>query len=307
MNVFLFPGQGSQQIGMGADLFQTDASFRQLVELASECVGTDLQRICLRGPERELVRTEYLQPLLVAVSLGYYGRLIQIGVRPDLVLGHSLGEITALAAAGVLSPETALRVAARRGAIMGAAAAQNPGGMLAVLSPRREQVLEAVSGLRRGERVFLANDNAPNQLLLSGEADALAETSRSLSAARLGPCKKLPVSGPWHSPLMLAAQKEFGAWLEPIRFERPLVPIVMNVSALAESNPNTIRDLVVRNLTEPVQWRISLETVKALSPKMLFEIGPGRVLSGLARANGFGPEVQVCSIKSLSSLPDSRV
>ena len=175
MNVFLFPGQGSQEIGMAADLFKADAPFRELVRRASERTGSDLEKICLRGPERELTRTKNLQPLLVCVSLGYLRHLTEKGIQPDRVLGHSLGEISALAAAGIVSFETAVDIAAKRGEFMDAAAARVAGGMTAVISTKREAVLQLLAQKFSNAQLVLANDNAPNQIIISGEIAALEQ------------------------------------------------------------------------------------------------------------------------------------
>jgi [acyl-carrier-protein] S-malonyltransferase len=287
---------------MAEELFQCDAAFCRLVQLASECAGADLRKLCLRGPERELVKTEFLQPLLVAVSLGYYRRLLGRGLEPDIVLGHSLGEITALAAAGVLTDDEAVQVAARRGQLMSAAAALSPGGMLAVLSPRSARVLARLSGLRQTGQVSLANDNALGQLVFSGASAGLAAAAEMLAQAKLGPCKRLPVSGPWHSHLMAQASEPFAAWLAGLAFKKPRIPVLMNTSATAEVEPETIRRLVVRNLTEPVQWRSCMERLKEMRIQELFEVGPGRVLSGLARANGLGDNIPVFNINNQRGL-----
>lgn len=296
MKAFLFPGQGSQEVGMGADLFRSDAAFRDLVDLASECAGANLRAICLRGPERELVKTSNLQPLLVAVSLGYWGKLRRCGLEPDVVLGHSLGEISALAAAGVLSPEQAVRVAAKRGGLMAQTAEALAGGMIAILSPARQQVLEILTDLIKQGSVFVANDNSPDQLLVSGTLAGLEAAICLISTARLGSCRKLPVSGPWHTPFMSDAQKQFALWLHGVSFQAARVPLLMNVSARLERDAETIRQSIARSLTEPVQWRASMQHLRALRPEALFEVGPGRVLSGLARANGFGDQTRVINV-----------
>jgi len=287
---------------MAEELFQGDAAFCRLVQLGSEWAGADLRKLCLRGPERDLVKTEFLQPLLVAVSLGYCRRLLGRGLEPDIVLGHSLGEITALAAAGVLTDDEAVQVAARRGQLMGAAAALSPGGMWAVLSPQRERVLTLLSGLLQTGQVSVANDNAPGQLVFSGTSAGLAAAAERLSQAKLGPCKRLAVSGPWHSPLMAQGSERFAAWLAGMTFKTPRIPVLMNASATAEVEPETIRRLVVRNLTEPVQWRSCMERLKEMRVQELFEVGPGRVLSGLARANGLRDDVQIFNINNQRGL-----
>jgi [acyl-carrier-protein] S-malonyltransferase len=299
MNVFLFPGQGSQEIGMAADLFKGDSFFRELVGRVSERTGVDLERICLRGPERELVRTKHLQPLMVCVSLGYLRHLTTGGVKPGMVLGHSLGEITALAAAGVVSFNTAVDIAAQRGGFMDAAAARLQGGMVAVISPDRDAILRFLTEATAPGKVVLANDNAPNQIVLSGEQELLDQAIKFITQAKLGQCRRLPVAGPWHSPAMMLAQREFEVWLGQIDFHAPQVPLLFNVTAAAETDPAKIRQLVARNLVQPVRWRSCMEQLRAAGATTLFEIGPGRVLSGLARANGIGNETGVCNINSL--------
>ena len=298
MNVFLFPGQGSQEIGMAADLFKADARFRDLVRRASERTGSDLEKICLRGPERELTRTKNLQPLLVCVSLGYLRHLTEKGIQPDKVLGHSLGEISALAAAGIVSFEIAVDIAAKRGEFMDAAAARVAGGMTAVISTKREAVLQLLAQNISGSRIVLANDNAPNQIIISGEIAALEEFTSLVAAEKLGQCRRLAVAGPWHSPLMAQAQQEFSTWLNAIEFHPPTVPLIFNVTAATETDPQKIRQLVVRNLIEPVCWRTAMDSLRGAEKPALFEIGPGRVLSGLARANGLGDDVKIFNINN---------
>ena len=299
MNIFLFPGQGSQEIGMAADLFKADSAFRNLVQRASERTGSDLGKICLRGPERELMRTKNLQPLLVCVSLGYLRHLTDKGIQPDKVLGHSLGEISALAAAGIVNFETAVDIAAKRGELMEATAARVSGGMTAVISTERKTVLHLLAQKFPNAQIVLANDNAPNQLVFSGEIAALEEFAALVASEKLGQCRRLAVAGPWHSPLMAQAQREFSSWLETIEFHPPKVPLVFNVTAATETDPPRIRRLIARNLVEPVCWRTAMDSLRGAEKPALFEVGPGRVLSGLARANGFGGETRICNINNL--------
>jgi [acyl-carrier-protein] S-malonyltransferase len=299
MNAFLFPGQGSQEIGMASDLFKSDALFRELVRRASERTGTDLERICLRGPDRELMRTKNLQPLLVCVSLGYLRHLRAGGVQPDVVLGHSLGEITALAASGSVTFEAAVDIAARRGELMDAAAARVKGGMVAVISTHREAICQLLDGLISDGRLVLANDNAPNQFVLSGELAALEKAAHFISQGKLGKCRRLPVAGPWHSPFMIDAQRELETWLCSIAFCAPRVPMLFNVSATVETSPQKIREWVARNLSAPVLWRSCMEQLRESKVTALYEIGPGRVLLGLARANGFGDAIPACPVNNL--------
>ena len=284
---------------MAADLFKSDTAFRELVRRASERAGTDLEKICLRGPERELTRTKNLQPLLVCVSLGYLRHLTDKGIRSDKVLGHSLGEISALAAAGIVSFETAVDIAAKRGKLMDAAAARVQGGMVAVISTEREAVLQLLAQKFPGAQLVLANDNTPNQIVLSGEIAALEQFAVLVAAEKIGQCRRLAVAGPWHSPLMAQARQEFSSWLDTIEFHAPKVPLIFNVTAQTETDPQKIRQLVARNLIEPVRWRTAMDSLRGAERLALFEVGPGRVLSGLARANGLGDEVKIFNINNL--------
>ena len=299
MNVFLFPGQGSQEIGMAADLFKADAAFRGLVQRASERTGADLERICLRGPERELIRTKHLQPLLTCVSLGYFGQLTSKGIHPSQVLGHSLGEIAALASAGSFGLETAVDLAAKRGELMEAAAARNPGGMIAVNSQERETILEWLAQHFSPAQIVLANDNAPGQFVLSGDLAALERAAQWITTGKLGHCRRLAVAGPWHSPLMEPAREAFAAWLETVAFHPPRVPVIFNVTGAIETSPEQIRQLVARNLVEPVRWRTALERLRNGAFDSWYEVGPGRVLAGLGRANGFGDETRIFPVNNL--------
>lgn len=299
MNAFLFAGQGSQEVGMGADLFRSDPDFRALVDHASKAVGEDLERLCLRGPEGRLARSRALQPLMVCVSLGYLRHLTAQGIRPDVVLGHSLGELSALAAAGIVSFEQAVSLAAHRGRLMEAAAATVAGGMMAVMTPERERVLEWLAASAPGDRVVLANDNAPDQIVLSGTLEALEQCASAIAREKLGTCRRLAVAGPWHGPFLQEARRHFATFLEAVPFRGPVVPMLFNLTAESEADPARIRILVTRILTQPVRWRDCMTQLKRLGARELFEIGPGRVLGGLARANGFAEETRVWTINNL--------
>jgi [acyl-carrier-protein] S-malonyltransferase len=299
MNVFLFPGQGSQEVGMGADLFKSDPAFCELVALAGELVGEDLKAICLRGPEKKLVQTRLLQPLLVAVSLGYLRRLEERGVQPDLALGHSLGEIAALAAAGVVTPPDAVRIAAKRGELMDQAAARVDGAMLAVTLEDRSKLLDWLASAPSGCAVTLANDNAPTQVVLSGERSAIAACAEFIAREKLGRCRLLAVSGPWHSPFMAEAAAAFDTWLRQIPMNPPRVPLLLNATAARADSVAEIRSQISRVLAAPVRWTGCMTALRAMNPRSMFEIGPGRVLAGLSRANGFADTTRILHVNNL--------
>jgi [acyl-carrier-protein] S-malonyltransferase len=299
MKVFLFPGQGSQEAGMGTDLFKSDPAFRELAALAGELVGEDLEAICLRGPEKKLARTRLLQPLLVAISLGYLRRLRERGAQPDLVLGHSLGEITALAAAGVVTPPDAVRIAARRGELMDEAAARVDGAMLAVTLQDRSRLMDWLASGQSANQVTLANDNAATQVVLSGERSCLAACAGFIAVEKLGRCRLLAVSGPWHSPFMAEAAARFDTWLRQIPMQPPRLPMLLNVTAGRAETAGNIRSQISSALARPVRWTECMTALRAMNPRWLFEVGPGHVLAGLARANGFGDSTRILRVSTL--------
>ncbi len=296
--VFLFPGQGSHAVGMGADLLRSDEWVRNQIRQVSAEIGEDLERICLKGPERTLMRAAVVQPLLTIIGLGYARKLADAGLTPDLVAGHSLGEIPALAVAGALSPEQAVRVAARRGSFMDQAAARAPGGMAAVFLALAE-VESLIGQVGMADCIFVANDNAPAQVVVSGAAEPLAEFLHLIQAVRPGCCKPLRVSGPWHTPLLEAARAQFQDWLAAIPFAHPRIPLIANATARPEPDPDRLREYAATQLTYPVHWRETMAELRARHARALLEIGPGRVLAGLARLNGFGNETIVRGIDSL--------
>ena len=298
VRAFLFPGQGSQAVGMAADLFREDERFRALIAHAETMVDRDLRTLCLRGPERLLAQTNLLQPLLVAVSLGYHRRLVDRGITPDVVAGHSLGEITALAAAGVVTDETAVTLAAWRGELMFEASVDLDGGMLAVVTDRREEFLSWFATAAPRE-VVVANDNAPGQLVLSGRRQSLEELARRISAEGLGRHRLLDVAGSWHGPWMAQSREHFGSRVGQIPFARPRIPILLNATGQPSIDPEEIRDRVVESIAAPVRWREAMERLRGMEVSSIFEVGPGRVLSGLARQNGFPAATWIFPVGSL--------
>jgi [acyl-carrier-protein] S-malonyltransferase len=296
---FLFPGQGSQELGMGRDLFKNDEYFRHLIDIACDFTGEDLEKLCLKGPERRFIKAQYLQPLLSANSLGYLRHVLENGIKPDVVLGHSLGEITALGAAGVVSDEKTMIMAAKRGRLMDEAAGRCNGTMMAVLFTPLETVEKILLDINKPDFISLANDNAPNQIVLSGDCDILDDFARRIESEKLGKCRKIVVSGPWHSPFIKSAQEAFEVWAEPISFKEPHTDLVLNSTRKPEKDPAEIKKRVTYQLIRPVFWRESMETCKAIGVDTFLEIGPGRVLSGLIRVNGYLRSTPVYSVNNL--------
>ena len=287
---------------MGADLFERSEFFRTLVGIGAEMLGVDLRHICLRGPQRELMRASRAQALLSALSLGYWRELTERGVKPDVVLGHSLGEISSLAAAGVVSPEDAVRIATYRGQLMDQVAERVAGGMMAALFVPLAAVHEVMESLHAPARIVLANDNAADQVVLSGDNDILERFAATVTERQLGKCKRIDVAGPWHSPYMTEARHAFEAWVERVEFKAPTVPLVLNALAREETHPLAIRHLITYQLTSPVYWRESMNRLREMGVTMMVEVGPGRVLSGLARVNGFRKDTLLLNANNMTGV-----
>ncbi len=298
---FLFPGQGSHEVGMGADLLRSDPWVRDHVQTVSSFVGEDVERICLKGPERKLMQSAIVQPLLTIMSMGYARKLAACGIVADIVAGHSLGEISALAQSGALTDELAVQVAMRRGMLMDEAAAQTPGGMVAVFRPLA-WVEALLQKLALQDQVFVANDNADKQVVVSATRDLLADFVQLANAEEAGCCKPLRVSGPWHTPWLAGACAVFTDWLETVPFQSPRIAFVANATGCVETDPARLRYFAAHQLTGRVNWRFSMETLRQHDVDTIFEVGPGRVLAGLARLNGFGNETVVRNVDSIRAV-----
>ncbi len=282
---------------MGRDLFKQDDDFRALINEASQQAGEDLELICLRGPAKKLVRPSLLQPLLVAVSLGYLRHVIRKNIIPDFVLGHSLGEITALVAAGIIDDRLAISIATKRGQLMDEAATVCEGGMMAILAVAPDKIQGIIDDLGLDNQIVIANYNTLDQTVLSGKRSAFDQLVAEIHKAG-GKCKKLNVAGPWHSPYMQNAYEQFRIWVEPLTFQSPQMPVILDGTGQAESDPIVIKQAITSSLINPVQFRKCMEYCHAQSVKTFLEIGPGRVLSGLVRANGFEDTTRIYKVNN---------
>lgn len=279
----MFPGQGSQHVGMGADLVAAEPSARQLFEEADEILGYRLSRICREGPEEELVRTENAQPAILLHACAVW-RTLPAEVRSAVVVaaGHSLGEFTAWLAADGLSFADALRTVRRRGELMAAAGDERSGTMAAILGLEPADVerlcREAASGT-----VVPANFNAPGQIVISGDVDAVHEACAAAVDAGARRAVPLDVSGAFHSPLVAAAREGLREALEDVSIDDPAFPIVANASAAPVDTGEEGRSRLIEQLTSPVRWVESIESMEAFEPDLWVELGPGGVLTGLLR------------------------
>ena len=286
---FVFPGQGSQYVGMGKALFDVSETARHVFKRADDLLGFGLSRLCFEGPEHELNDTINAQPAILTVSVACLSALRQrwqsLGqvVAPLYVAGHSLGEFTALVAADVIDFESALLLVRERGRLMKENGTERPGGMLAVLGLDREVVEGVVAHASASGVITLANANSPGQIVLSGEGPALdraAELARERGAARV---VRLPISIASHSPLMERAAAQFGEIVARLPLRQPRIPIVANITGQILTSADEIRKELADHILKPVQWTASVVEMVARGSAEFLEIGPGQVLSGLIR------------------------
>jgi [acyl-carrier-protein] S-malonyltransferase len=285
---FVFPGQGSQAVGMGVDLAAAFMTARDVFQEVDEALGQNLSRLMREGPETELVLTENAQPALMAVSVAVTRVLEKDGGKPlaslsSYVAGHSLGEYSALAAAGALKLADTARLLKLRGQSMQKAVPVGVGAMAALLGIELDQAQAACAEAAQGEIVAVANDNGGGQIVVSGHKAAV---ERAVEAAKTRGCKRgmlLPVSAPFHCPLMQPAADAMQAALEGVTMAPPRVPLVSNALASALSDPEAIKLQLVNGVTGMVRWRESVLYMKSRDVEALVECGTGKILSGLVK------------------------
>lgn len=278
----LFPGQGSQFVGMGREFAEAGAEARAIFELANTVCGKDLQGLCFAGPLEELTVAANVQPALTAVNLICWQALQQAGVQVDYVAGHSLGEYAALHAAGVMGLEDTLRMVAHRGRIMGEVGARNPGGMVAILGLGRPVIEEILATLACPEAISIGNHNSEQQHVLSGTAAALQQASE-LALARGGKAVPLNVSIANHSPLMASAVPLFAQALADVPLAPPNIPILFNVTGAPATDPEVIRTIMAQQIISTVRWQEIIQTLLASGVQTFIEVGPKKVLTGLMK------------------------
>ncbi|NOZ01012.1 MAG: ACP S-malonyltransferase [Deltaproteobacteria bacterium] len=300
---FLFPGQGSQFVGMGRDLHEESAEARKLFDLAGEAAGMDLTELCFEGPFDALSRTNVLQPAITTVNLACLAWLRENGMEPWATAGHSLGEYSALACAGVLSPVDAVRVSAARGRCMDDAATRFPGTMYAIIGLPMDKVAAEMERLVPRSEGGVANLNAPEQVVVSGTREAMERASNHFED--LGAhVVELPVSGAWHSELMAFAEKPFGMVLDEVDFNEPALRLYLNVTGRPAEGVADIKDALFRQLRSPVRWVDIIEGLKNDGVTRFVEVGPGRVLRGMVRR--IWPDTSAYKVSSVSSLASLR-
>jgi [acyl-carrier-protein] S-malonyltransferase len=280
---FMFPGQGSQQVGMGRDLAAMYPVARETFDEADAALGYKLSQLCFEGPEDQLKLTEITQPAILTASVAAWRVLQSKGITPSYVVGHSLGEYSAHVAAGTLSFADAVRTVRNRGKYMQEAVPVGVGAMAAILALAAEKVEEICAEAAQGEICQAANLNSPDQTVISGNKAAV---ERAAELAKHRGAKKavmLPVSAPFHCALMQPAQNRLATDLNALDFHNPEVSVMCNVDAALMTGADQSRDALIRQVTGAVQWVRSMQALIALGVENFVEVGPGKVLSGLMR------------------------
>ncbi len=281
MKAFVFPGQGAQFVGMGKDLYETSAIAKDLFEQANEILGFRITDLMFAGTDEDLRQTKVTQPAIFIHSV-VLAKTLGEEFKPEMVAGHSLGEFSALVAAGALSFESGLKLVYKRALAMQKACEQNPSTMAAVLGLSNEKV-EEVCATIADEVVVPANYNCPGQIVISGSNAGIDKACELLKAAGAKRALKLSVGGAFHSPLMEPAKAELAVAIEETEFSAPICPVYQNVTTKGETDPVAIKANLVAQLTAPVKWTQSVENMVADGATEFVELGPGSVLQGLVK------------------------
>lgn len=277
---FVFPGQGAQYVGMGKDLYENDPKAKEMFEKANEILGFRITDLMFNGTEEDLRQTKVTQPAIFLHSV-ILAKVLGDEFNPDMVAGHSLGEFSALVAAGALSFEDGLKLVAKRASAMQKACELQPSTMAAVLALPDEKVEEICAEI--DDIVAPANYNCKGQLVISGTIEGIDKACEKLLAAGAKRALKLKVGGAFHSPLMMPAQEELAEAIEAAEFKTPICPVYQNVDGKPHTDPKEIKENLVRQLTAPVRWTQDVENMIADGATEFVELGPGSVLQGLVK------------------------
>jgi [acyl-carrier-protein] S-malonyltransferase len=299
---FVFPGQGSQYVGMGKEIYENLSGAKEIFDSASDALGYEVARLCFEGPAEELNKTVRTQPCILTASTAILSALTARGLRPTVVAGHSLGEYSALVAAGVVSFGEAVKLSEKRAQFMQEAVPEGRGMMAAILGLDREKLTGICGSLKSGY-ASPANYNSPGQIVIAGEKDAVEEAMKLAKEAGAKRAVPLAVSVPSHCSLMAEASRRLDELIGGIEFRTAVIPIVNNADAKFLSDVQDIKTSLVRQLNSPLLWEDSVRSIADSDVDTFVEVGPGKVLSGLIRR--IVPAAKVFNVEDMKSLEET--
>ena len=302
---FVFPGQGSQTVGMGKDLYEAFPVVKEIFTAADEALGFSITDMCFQGPEEELKKTYNTQPAILTVSVACAAVLKEKGIVPSLAAGHSLGEYSALVAAGALDFADAVRLVRKRGQLMQEAVPLGEGAMAAILGLDSDSIVRICQEVQAelGQEVQAVNFNCPGQVVIAGKTAAVETAATKLKEAGAKRAVMLPVSAPFHSTLMEPAAKGLAAELDKITIKDAVIPVISNVTGKPMTSAADIKRLLVAQAASPVIWEECVQTLLAEGAECLVEVGPGKVLTGFTKK--IAKETNSANIEDLTSLEKS--